>query len=318
MSDKIIGRIYDIQGYSVHDGPGIRTTVFTKGCPLKCLWCHSPESQRYEYELSFLPVKCVGIEKCGGLCLKACPSGALKVKEPEKSLADDSMISKIEIDRALCQGCLKCAAACTARALTASGYEITVDEAFERVDNDRFFFRKGGGATISGGEPMFQFEFTYNLAKKLHDSGLHVCLDTTGFAPAERYLEILPYVDLFLYDLKHMDSFKHERLTGVPNELILSNARLLAEKGGALQIRVPVIPKLNASWDNLKKTAEFCAGLGEAVKVVQLLPYHSMGKSKYIRLGWPYKLKNVDPPDEEFMNRVLELYVSYGLPTKVH
>ncbi|NMA37602.1 MAG: 4Fe-4S cluster-binding domain-containing protein, partial [Papillibacter sp.] len=106
MSDKIIGRIYDIQGYSVHDGPGIRTTVFTKGCPLKCLWCHSPESQHYEYELSFLPVKCVGIEKCGGLCLKACPSGAIKVKEPEKSLADDSMISKVEIDRALCQGCL--------------------------------------------------------------------------------------------------------------------------------------------------------------------------------------------------------------------
>lgn len=318
MSENIRGRIYDIQGFAVHDGPGIRTTVYTKGCPLHCLWCHSPESQYYNNELSFLPVKCVGTEKCGGLCLAACPTGALRRTEPEKSLADASMITKVDVDRAVCAGCLRCAAVCPAKALSPSGYEITVEEAYARVDRDRFFFKKDGGATISGGEAMQQFSFTYNLAMRLKEGGIHVCLDTTGFAPAEQYLQILPYIDLFLYDLKHMDTHRHQKLTGVPNELILDNARLLAAHGAALQIRVPVIPKLNASEENLHATARFCTELGDAVKLVQLLPYHAMGRSKYTRLGWPYKIKNVDPPDDETMQRVLELFQSYGLPSKLH
>jgi len=318
MSEKIIGRIYDIQGFAVHDGPGIRTTVYTKGCPLRCLWCHSPESQCYDYELSYLPVKCTGNEKCGGLCLNACPAGALYTKEPEKSLADDSMITKVEIDRLKCTDCLSCAQVCPSRALVPSGYEISVEDACARVEKDRFFFKKEGGATISGGEPMFQFDFTLSLAMKLCEKGINVCLDTTGFAPRGQYLRILPYVNLFLYDIKHMDSDRHKSLTGVPNDLILSNAETIAENGGALQIRVPVIPKLNAGHDNLVKTAEFCAKLGSAVKLVQLLPYHSMGKSKYMRLGWPYKLKNVDPPDDGFMEQALELFSSRGLPAKIH
>jgi pyruvate formate lyase activating enzyme len=155
MSANVVGRIYDIQGYAVHDGPGIRTTIFTKGCPLRCFWCHSPESQRYEYELSYLPVKCVGTEMCGASCLKVCPNGAIDLGLPEKSLTDHSMITRAEIDRGKCAACLKCADVCPSRALTASGYEITVEEAYARIDRDRFFFKKTGGATFSGGEPMF-------------------------------------------------------------------------------------------------------------------------------------------------------------------
>jgi pyruvate formate lyase activating enzyme len=262
-------------------------------------------------------VKCVGKEKCGGLCLDVCKCGAIFQREPEKSLSDDSLITKIDIDRAACIGCLSCTEVCPAKALSASGYDITVDAAFARVEKDRFFYKKDGGVTISGGEPMHQFDFTLNLAKLCKENGINVCLDTTGFAPPKQLLRILPYVDLFLYDLKHMDSKKHERFTAVPNERILANAKLLAENGGALQIRVPVIPKLNADPDNLEKTAAFCASLGDALKLVQLLPYHSMGKSKYVRLGWTYRLKNVDPPEDAFMRRVLTLFTSRGLPAKI-
>jgi pyruvate formate lyase activating enzyme len=318
LIENVTGWIYDIQGFSVHDGPGIRTTVFTKGCPLHCLWCHSPESQYSRLELSFLPVKCVGKEKCGGLCLKACLNGAIAETEPEKSLIDDSMVTKVEIDRAKCKGCLKCAEICPSRALSSSGYAVTVEEAYARVDKDRFFFKKEGGITISGGEPMQQFAFTFNLAKKCRQNGINVCLDTTGFAPGEQLLQMIPYVDLFLYDIKHMDSGKHESFTSVPNELILANAALLADNGAALQIRVPVIPKLNADPENLKRTAEFCVSLGGAVRLVQLLPYHSMGKSKYVRLGLRYRLKNIEPPDDHFMKQALELFTALGLPAKIH
>jgi len=312
------GIIYDIQGYAVHDGPGIRTTVYTKGCPLKCLWCHSPESQQFEDELSVLPVKCLGTELCENACVQACPKGAISVLPPEKSLRDDSVITKVKVDRALCDNCLKCAEVCLGKALKPTGRSITAEEAFKRVEKDRFFFRDGGGATISGGEPMSQFPFTLELARRLHEAGIHVCLDTTGFAPGEHFLEILPFVDLFLYDLKHMDSIHHQKLTGVPNEQILANARLIAERGGALQIRMPVIPKLNNSEENLRATAKFCAELGDAVKTVQLLPYHNLGRSKYERIGREYRTKNIEPPSEEYMNGVLELFLSYGLPAKLH
>jgi pyruvate formate lyase activating enzyme len=318
MSESTIGRIYDIQGFSVHDGPGIRTTVFTKGCPLRCLWCHSPESQKYPYELSCFNIKCVGVELCGGLCLKVCPNGAIHTQAAEASPINETVVTRIEVDRSKCVNCLKCAEACPSRALVPSGYESGVDEIYARVEKDRIFFKKDGGVTISGGEPMSQFEFTCRLAAKFHENGIGVCLDTTGFAPAEQYLRILPYISLFLYDLKHMDSRKHEKFTSVPNDRILSNAGLLAANGGKLQIRVPVIPKLNADWENLAATADFCAELGEAVERVQLLPYHALGKSKYERLGWTYKLKNVEPPGDEFMGQVLELFESRGLPAMIH
>lgn len=315
---NVTGHIYDIQGYAVHDGPGIRTTVYTKGCPLRCLWCHSPESQYHEFELGYLPIKCLGTELCQNACVDACSEGALLIDEPVKTLDGSGMIQKAKIDRTKCTGCLKCAEACMTKALYASGRDTTVDEVYNRVIKDRGFFKNGGGITISGGEAMAQFAFTFNLAKRLKDSGVHICLDTTGFAATKLFEEILPYIDLFLYDIKHMDSGIHKKLTGVPNEPILENARFLAEHGGALQIRIPVIPKLTDKETNLRQTAEFCASLGDAVKLVQLLPYHKTGRMKYDRLGWRYRMTNVEPPDDEFMLKTLEMFQSYGLNSQLH
>jgi pyruvate formate lyase activating enzyme len=316
--ENVKGYIYDIQGYAVHDGPGIRTTVFTKGCPFRCLWCHSPESQCNEFELGYLPVKCLGVDLCRNACVDACPVGAISRDEPVKALDGSGVIQKAKIDREKCTGCLQCAGACVTKALYSSGWETTVDEVYDRAIKDRGFFKNGGGITISGGEAMAQFEFTYNLAKRLKDSGIHICLDTTGYADTKLFEQILPYIDLFLYDIKHMDTAMHRKLTGVGNDQILLNARFLAEHGGALQIRVPIIPKLNDKEANLKETAEFCASLGEAVKLVQLLPYHKTGRMKYERLGWRYKLSNVEPPDEEFMLKTQEMFRSYGLNCQVH
>lgn len=312
------GRIYDIQGYAVHDGPGVRTTVYTKGCPLSCLWCHSPESQGFGIELGYLDVKCAGTEECGGKCIKACPAGALSPAEPVHAAGRDGLIERVDINRAACISCMRCADACLPGALYKSGWDTTVDEVFERLMKDRVFFKNGGGVTISGGEAMSQFDFTFNLAKRLKSAGIHICLDTTGFAPADRFREILPYIDLFLYDIKCMDSKLHEKLTGVPNETILENARLIARFGGALQIRIPVIPKLNTKEALLRRAAEFCVSLGEAVKLVQLLPYHAAGKGKYKRLGIKYMLNNVEPPDETYMQGVLELFESFGLNCQIH
>lgn len=316
-SGKIKGHLYDIQGYSVHDGPGIRTTVYVKGCPLSCLWCHSPESQRFDDELSYLPIRCVGSEKCGA-CLSRCPQGALSLAEEEKEILGENMIRRIQVDRGKCTNCLACVKSCPANALMSSGYVKTVDEVLARVLKDRDFYGTDGGLTISGGEPMAQFEFTYALAQKAKEAGISVCLDTTGYAAKEKIEEILPVIDLFLYDLKEMDSQKSKAFAGVNNEQILENARLIAEKGGKLQIRVPVIPKLNADMKNIRETAAFCKELGKAVTCVQVLPYHRMGIPKYERIGWKYKLTQVEQPDDAFMKERLEIFLQEGLPAQLN
>lgn len=316
--ENVRGHIYDIQGYAVHDGPGIRTTVYTKGCPLRCLWCHSPESQQHRFQLGWLDLKCIGTELCQSACVNACPEGALSAAEPSKRTGTEELVRKVNIDRAKCTDCLKCAEVCVTKALYVSGWETTVDEVYDRLMKDVGFFENGGGVTVSGGEAMAQFDFTYNLLKRLKDKDIHICLDTTGFAPTAQFEKIMPYVDLYLYDLKHMDTKHHEKLTGVPNELILENARFLASHGGALQIRFPIIPKLNDSAENLRATAAFCVELGDAVKLVQLLPYHKAGRGKYERLGWKYRLTNVEPPTEDFMQQALELFQGMGLPAQIH
>ena len=319
MSYKNIkGRVYDIQGYSVHDGPGIRTTVYTKGCPLRCLWCHSPESQRFSFDLGYLPIKCSGIEICKSACIDICPQKAITVDKPEKAMGRDELIQKVTINRELCNECMKCAKVCVPESIYISGYDTTVDEVYARLEKDRMFFRKGGGVTISGGEPMIQFDFTYNLAKRLKENGFHICLDTTGFVKTEQYKAILPYIDLFLYDIKGMDPKLHESLTGVDNALIHENARFIAEHGGSHQIRVPVIPGLNDKESDLRSAAEFITSLGDAVKLVQLLPYHATGRAKYERLDWKYHLEKVVAPSKERMEELLEMFKEYGLNCQVH
>ena len=318
MADEIYGNIYDIQKFSVHDGPGIRTDVFTKGCPLRCLWCHSPESQGFGPDLAWMDIRCIGVE-FGGKCVESCEYGAISVGPAVATLGDSGKtISPPVIDRDKCKVCLKCAEACPSRALYNTLRRMSVEEVMVEIRKDKKYYdRSGGGVTISGGEPMSQFEFTLAVAKQCKAEGIHVALDTTGFAPWEHYKEILPYVDLFLYDLKHMDSKRSEKLVGVPNELILDNARRIAAAGGRIQFRFPIIPKLNDSEENVRATAEFCKEVENAIDVVQLLPYHKMGEMKYVRLGKKYRLVNVEPPTSEFMEAQLEIFKSYGLPAQI-
>ena len=317
MAEEIYGNIYDIQKFSVHDGPGIRTDVFTKGCPLRCLWCHSPESQGFGPDLAWMDIRCIG-EGFGCTCLESCPEGALSWGAPEKTPDGEKTIVRPVVDREKCTTCLKCVAVCPSKALYNPLRRVTVEECMEAVRKDRKYYeRSGGGVTISGGEPMSQFEFTLALAKQCKAEGFHVALDTTGFAPWEHYEEILPYVDLFLYDLKHMDSKRSQALVGVPNERILDNARRLAGAGARFQIRFPIIPKLNDSEENIRATAAFCVEIQDALDAVQLLPYHRAGESKYLRLGRPYRLTNVDPPSDEAMQEHLKVFTDLGLPAQI-
>jgi pyruvate formate lyase activating enzyme len=313
MNREDSGRVFDIQRFSVHDGPGIRTDVFLKGCPLRCLWCHSPEPQALEAQIGFFEIRCIGIENCGK-CLGACPVGALKKGRTTFSETAKASIELVELDRRTCDSCGKCAVACPAKALCMAGTDMTLDEVMKAIERDRPYYRKsGGGVTLSGGEPMVQHRFTAALLKECKNQGLHTCLDTTGHAPWERYREVAPYVDLFLYDLKHMDAGRSQALTGVSNERILDNARRLAAEGAALQIRIPVIPGCNDSEQNLRATSEFCKALGPAVKSVQILPYHRLGMVKYERLQLKYQLVDVMPPTKEHMEFCKEIVKSYGL-----
>ena len=317
MAEEIYGNIYDIQKFSVHDGPGIRTDVFTKGCPLRCLWCHSPESQEFGSDVAWMDIRCIGAG-FGGMCVQACDQGAIKLGEPVPTTDGSSTIIRPEIDRSKCNNCLKCVEVCPSKALYNPLRRISVSECMELIMRDKKYYDKsGGGVTISGGEAMSQFEFTYALAKRCKEEGIHVALDTTGFAPWENFEKIMPYVDLFLYDLKHMDSKRSLALVGVPNELILENARKIAAHGGRIQFRFPIIPKLNDSEENIKATAAFCKELIDAIDVVQLLPYHKMGEMKYVRLGRKYRITNVEPPTSEDMERHLAYFKSLGLPAQI-
>jgi pyruvate formate lyase activating enzyme len=316
--DGTLGRVFDIQGFTVNDGPGIRTEVFLKGCPLRCLWCHSPESQSFEPQLAWFESRCIGIEVCGR-CLGACPTGALTKGEIKFSPMEKADIQMVHINREICTDCGACTKVCPSQALSMAGTDMTVEEVMERIEKDRLYYRKsGGGLTVSGGEAMSQFPFLYSLVKRCYDRGISTCLDTSGFAPWERYEKILPFIDLFLYDLKHMDNEAHQTLTHVPNVPILENARRLAAKGASFQIRIPVIPGRNDSEENLRATAAFCAELGTSVQVVQILPYHRLGIAKYDRLQKNYELESVMPPSDEHMKWCKSLIESYGLEVKIH
>jgi len=318
MNKELTGKVFDIQGFTVNDGPGVRTEIFLKGCPLRCLWCHSPESQAPYSQVAWYEVRCIGVENCGK-CLEICPKGALKQGNTIYSKTQKAEIQIIELDREACDNCGKCTEVCPADALAMAGTDMTVDELMARIDKDRPFYRRsGGGVTISGGEPMLQYRFTKALLQECKNKGLHTCLDTSGYAKWEYYKEILKYVDLVLYDIKHMDTEQSRVLTGVPNELILENARKMAAEGTALQIRIPIIPGYNDSEENLRATSQFCLELGPAVKLVQILPYHRLGKVKYERLQKKYELASIEPPGNDHMDHCKTLIESYGLKVQIH
>ena len=317
MSEELIGRVYDIQGFSVQDGPGVRTTVFLKGCPLHCPWCHSPESQAFHKQLSWISLRCQGTELCQSRCLNACTKGALELGPMRTDSKTGEELQTVHVKRDLCDNCGDCAEVCYPDALYLCGEDYTVDRMMTRLLRDKPFFRADGGVTISGGECLSQPFFTLELLKRLKAAGIHTAVDTTGFAQWKIVESVLPYTDLFLYDLKHMDSDKHKAATGVPNELILENARQIAAHGGKLQIRIPVIPMFNHDVENIRKTAEFCRELGDAVTVVQLLPYHSMGAMKYLRISDETPVA-ATPPSDEYMEKLKGIFEEYGIPVRIH
>jgi len=318
MTNNLTGKVYDIQGFSVQDGPGIRTTVFLKGCPLRCPWCHSPESQQFYSQLSWISMRCIGIEKCGK-CLDACPKGAITPGETIQHTVSKEDIQLVNVDRNICDNCGDCAAVCYPDALFMCGTDYGVDELVEKLSKDMpFFEQSGGGVTISGGEALSQPEFTLALLKALKEKGISTALDTTGFTKPENIEAVLPYTDHFLYDLKHMRSDQHKAVTGVPNEIIIENARKIAAAGGKLQVRIPVIPRFNDSEENIRETGEFCKSLGEAVTVIQLLPYHNMGVMKYQRISNDHKALEAPVPSDEKIQSLKKLLEDLGLSVTVH
>jgi len=293
-----------IQRFSLDDGPGIRTTVFFKGCTLRCRWCHNPECISPNPELLFFRDKCIG---CGA-CAAACPHGAHTMEQGIH-----------QYDPTKCQQCYACVAVCPKQALLDAGRPWELDTLLQLLLRDRDFYEtSGGGVTVSGGEPLCQPDFTMAVFKELKARGIHTALDTTGYVPWGRIEAVLPYTDLFLYDLKHMDSHDHNVMVKVPNERILENALKIAERGGKMQVRVPVIPSFNDSEENLRATAEFCLRLGDALTVIQLLPYHNLGVMKYQRLDEDAVVMEAIPHTDEQVQGFRDLIASYELPVTVH
>lgn len=314
MLEKRTGIVYDIQPFSVQDGPGIRTTVFLKGCPLRCLWCHSPESQEFHPQLSWIAMRCVG---CGN-CVSLCPNGAISHNPTPTETASGNLIHQILINRESCINCGSCTKKCYPNALFLSGTKYTVEEVIEKVKGDiPFYQNSNGGVTISGGEALSQPDFTLALLKELKALGIHTAVDTCGFTVPENIKAVLPYTDLFLYDIKHMDSQTHKELTAVPHGPILENAKLIASLGGKMQVRIPLITDHNDSEENMHATGAFCQKIKDAITMVQLLPFHSLGDAKYPRIGRT-DIFTVPPVPEERVERCKEILSSYGLNVTVH
>jgi len=265
------GTIFDIQRFSVHDGPGIRTLVFFKGCPLACLWCSNPESQRFGAELLFDPEKCVA---CGG-CAEVCPHRAVRLEA-----------NRVQFERERCAACGRCVEVCYAEARTMAGKRVTVTEVVAEVCKDEpFFVRSGGGVTLGGGEPLAQAEFARGILMECRVRGIHTAIETCGHVPWPAIKAMLPWTDLFLFDLKHLDALKHRTNTGGDVGLILSNLRRLAAAKARVTVRVPVVPDFNDTPEDIRAIADHVARLG--IRELHLLPYHRLGESKYRLLGRP-------------------------------
>jgi pyruvate formate lyase activating enzyme len=263
-------------------------------------------------------MKCVGIEKCGK-CLEACSRGAISPGKIKKHPVKQEDIRHIHIDRTACDNCGDCADICYSKALYICGTDYTVKEMVERLSKDiPFYEESGGGVTVSGGEPLSQPEFTLELLKSLKEHGINTALDTTGHAKYGFIEQVLQYTDLFLYDLKHMDSEQHRIVIGVDNRLILENAKKIAAAGGIMQIRIPVIPNFNDSEGNIRETGEFCKTLGEAVTLIQLLPYHNLGVMKYQRIDDSKKVMEAPLPSDKKIQAFKKILEDMGLSVTVH
>ena len=297
------GTIFNIQKFSIHDGPGIRTTVFMKGCPLRCRWCSNAESMNPQPELGIIRSRC---NHCGK-CLKVCPEEAIEF--------DDNGI--IRFDRDKCSACGECVAVCSPEALTVYGKKVTVDDVFKMISRDKSFYEgSDGGITVSGGEPLRQADFVAALFQKCRQAGIRTCLDTCGHAATDKLKKVLTFADYVLYDIKHMDAECHQQFTGVTNDLILNNARVVARSGTPVLFRIPLIKDVNDTKQNITETARFLKMQGNGASV-ELLPYHRLGIGKYQTLDRLYPGENFITPSSEEIESARHIFEDYGVNCQV-
>lgn len=291
----------NIQKYSVHDGPGIRTTVFFKGCPLRCWWCHNPESQRCQHQIMYFEERC---SACG-ICEKRCPQKAILIQN-----------SHVVIDHERCKLCGKCTDFCPNNALEYVGREITVTELIKEIEKDAIFYEEsGGGVTFSGGEPMAQVDFLNEVLRACKERDLHTTVDVSGYGCWENFKKILDKVDVFLYDLKFMNNEKHKKYIGNSNEEILNNLRKLSDNGASIYVRMPIIKGINDDDEHIDEGIRFLSGLH--ILQVHLLPYHKIGMDKYKRLGLQYKLTGLERPSDKRMDDIAMKFKKAGIKVKI-
>jgi pyruvate formate lyase activating enzyme len=299
LSGKREGLVFDVQRFALHDGYGIRTLVFMKGCPLRCMWCSNPESQKTRREIMFHSERCI---ECGS-CIEACPFGEL-------------LRENWPVDNEQCFGCGSCVDVCYAGARTLAGTWMSLQEVLDIVKRDRVFFRQsGGGVTVGGGEPSMQAGFVSELLKACREAGIHTAVETCGHASWKRLSGVVEQTDLLLFDLKHMDTGIHRLRTGVGNELILENAVKSAERVREMIVRLPLIPDFNDSPDHIRDYGAFIRQKLPTVRRVDILPYHSMGESKMTQLGRTYGLSGLRTLSGEEIGRVEKILQSFGIET---
>lgn len=295
-----LGTITNIQKFSLHDGPGIRTTIFFKGCPLRCFWCHNPETHSINHQIIFFEERCTGC----GVCTRRCPQNAIVIKD-NRPVRDNSK----------CNLCGKCADFCPNNAQEYIGKDITTKEIMKEIIKDEAFYEEsGGGVTFSGGEPLMYVDFLQDILKSCKIRGIHTAVDTSGYTSWESFEKIIDKVDLFLYDLKLIDNEKHKKYTGVSNKVILENLKKLSDSGANIYIRMPIIAGVNDD-SHIDETIEFLSNLN--IIQVNLLPYHKMGMEKYKRLGMEYKLTGDEKPSDEKMKEIADKFRKAGIKVKV-
>jgi len=298
--------VSDFQRFSIHDGPGIRTIVFLKSCPLRCVWCQNPETITPRPEIMLIPNNCIGC----GKCVEVCPNNCI-------TYDSSGVVQSIDRDRCALPECGKCQIVCYANAINISGRFLTVSEVMDEVERDREFFKRtGGGITFSGGEPLAQPKFLFELAREAKLRKLHTAIETCGYANWETFRPILAFMDMVLYDLKLMDSEEHRRQTGVTNNIILKNLQRIDQLGIPIRVRMPLVPGLNDSPENIRATAAFAASLAN-LQAIDILPYHRIGEPKWGQLDRSYNLHGIAPHTKEQLDNLVAIAREYGIEVTV-
>ncbi len=294
-----LATVLNVQRFTLHDGPGIRTEFFLKGCPLRCDWCGNPESFNRRTEVGVFHNKCITSQHCGS-CLDVCPS-------PNALIFSDASVQKVARDQ--CSSCLACADECPSEAIKQWGQSMSIDECMRLIRKDKGFYqRSGGGVTVSGGEPLLQSNFVLELFKLCKQEGIHTCVESSFFANWNRIEKLLPFTDLFISDIKLMDSQRHKQHTGVDNRKILNNLKALSQFDKEVILRIPVIPSINDDDDNMEATADFIVNeLNGKVKTLQLLSFMRLGEEKYHSLGLSYPMKDLKFERQTFQTRVNQI-----------